>query len=138
MGNTIAACINNSESETHMHNVINLPSPSLKSGPDGNTYIQLLWEFQRFSKDLGWGGTKNFEPTDLGRWSNESEKIFGETLASVAPLVPPGYCIEQNWSIVVKKRIRQVKNADGGDVDETGITDRFGWHYCNSFTSRSW
>eukprot|EP00607_Mallomonas_marina_P011214 CAMPEP_0182424786 /NCGR_PEP_ID=MMETSP1167-20130531/11052_1 /TAXON_ID=2988 /ORGANISM="Mallomonas Sp, Strain CCMP3275" /LENGTH=119 /DNA_ID=CAMNT_0024604871 /DNA_START=361 /DNA_END=721 /DNA_ORIENTATION=+ len=84
---------------------------------------QLLWEFQRFNKELGWGGLQNFETGDLGRWSNESEDVFGETLASVAPPVPTGYSIEQNWSIVVKKRIRHVKKCDGGDVDETGITD---------------
>mmetsp|Transcript_2827 Transcript_2827/g.2987 ORF Transcript_2827/g.2987 Transcript_2827/m.2987 type:complete len:173 (-) Transcript_2827:68-586(-) len=139
MGNSITACID-TESDNTKLSIINIsPTPdSTKSENNNGTMSQLLWEFQRFNKELGWGGLQNFETGDLGRWSNESEDVFGETLASVAPPVPTGYSIEQNWSIVVKKRIRHVKKCDGGDVDETGITDRFGWHYCQSFKSNAW
>jgi len=111
-------------------------STPLKLG--GTTKIQILWEFQRFDPALGWGAGKNFETNDPGRWATEDETSFGDTLASVAPVIPDGYKVDINWAIVVKKKIRKMKRSEGGDVDDTGITDRFGWHYAKAFNSRKW
>ncbi len=107
---------------------------------EGKSYqiIQILWEFQRYNPTMGWGGTNNFETGDPGRWATENEETYGDSLTSVAPLVPDEYVIEQNWTIVVKKRVKKKKKSEGGDVDETGITDRFGWHYGKSFKTKTW
>eukprot|EP00602_Paraphysomonas_sp_CaronLab_P004089 CAMPEP_0185023762 /NCGR_PEP_ID=MMETSP1103-20130426/6392_1 /TAXON_ID=36769 /ORGANISM="Paraphysomonas bandaiensis, Strain Caron Lab Isolate" /LENGTH=128 /DNA_ID=CAMNT_0027556503 /DNA_START=168 /DNA_END=551 /DNA_ORIENTATION=- len=106
--------------------------PSLK--PIEN---QLLWEFQRFKKSIGWGAGQNFDPNDPGRYASHDMKIYGDTLQSVAPPVPPNYRVDQGWTIVVQKRIVKSKNG-AGNVDETGITDRFGWHYAKAFNSDKW
>ena len=99
---------------------------------------QIVWEFQRFHSLYGWGAGSNFEPGDPGRWSSHDMKKFGETLDEVAPEIPPGFKIELNWAIVIHKRSKKMKNEDGGDIDATGITDRFGWHYSTDFYSRTW
>lgn len=99
---------------------------------------QLVWEFQRFQPNTGWAAGGNFNSADPGRYASYNRKIFGESLQTVAPIVPPGYNVDQNWKIVIQKRVRKIKLADGGDVDETGITDKFGWHYGDSFLSSNW
>eukprot|EP01041_Mallomonas_annulata_P005567 gene5567-11203_t len=150
MGDALSVCIDNSEESEFQNKKISLQSPinniilseekSDKSGKSekSDEKHQILWEFQRYNSILGWGGCNNFESGDPGRWTTEKEDVFGDTLASVAPPIPEGYRVEQNWSIVVRKRIRKMQSSEGGEIDQTGITDRFGWHYAQTFKSKAW
>jgi hypothetical protein len=99
---------------------------------------QLVWEFQRYQPNIGWAAGENFENSDPGRYASYNRKTFGDTLQSVAPEVPPGFKVDLNWRIVVQKRIKSKSLSEGGNIDETGITDKFGWHYSNSFFAAKW
>jgi hypothetical protein len=42
--------------------------------------VQIIWEFQRYQKGVGWGAGDNFNSNDPGRFSSYDRKIFGNTL----------------------------------------------------------
>jgi hypothetical protein len=107
-----------------------------------NIRRQIVWEFQRYNDATGWGGSKeNLLPSDPGRWSTASKSKFGESLVSVAPLIPPGYCVDLGWAIVVQKP-RAVGPGAGSHSPQPqlqpGVTDMFGWHYAPAFDSKVW
>ena len=98
-----------------------------------NNTQQIIWEFQRFNPETGWGAGNNLMPDDPGRWATQTKDKFGDTLQSVAPPVPPNYRVDLGWAIVVQKR----KHRSSGPV-KASITDLFGWHYSNSFFASTW
>ena len=99
---------------------------------------QYVWEFQRYQKNTGWGAGQNFEANDPGRYANFDRSKYGDSFQSVMPVVPEGLRIDQSWAIVVKKRRNRRSNEQGGDIDSTDITDRFGWHYGRTFSTKTW
>lgn len=106
--------------------------------PKFTGYEQIVWEFQRYKENIGWGAGNNFEPNDPGRYSNYYGTLWGDTLESVSPSIPREYKIDLDWKIVVEKRIKERSSADGGNIDQTSIIDRFGWRYADSFKAEEW
>jgi hypothetical protein len=112
--------------------------------------IQIIWEFQRYQKGVGWGAGDHFDRGDPGRFSSFDRKVFGNTLQviifsylsssetqSVDPGVPPGFKVDLGWSVVFHKKVSEYKQGIGY-IDETSISDRFGWYYAKSFSADKW
>jgi hypothetical protein len=111
--------------------------------------VQCIWEFQRYKNGVGWGAGDNFEGGDPGRFSSFDQKAFGNTLQvmlliilsssekSVDPGVPQGFKIDLGWSVVFHKKVSDYKKGIGY-IDETSISDRFGWYYAKSFAADKW
>jgi hypothetical protein len=127
-----------------------------QNNPYLNSEHQLLWEYQRYKPGLGWAASENFESSDPGRYASHDGTHFGDTLQvlfydyeaqvvilyycqfqSVAPPVPRGYKVDEGWAVVIQRRVS--KRKDGvGLIDETCISDKFGWLYSDSFRSLRW
>jgi hypothetical protein len=56
---------------------------------------------------------------------------------SVDPGVPPGFKVDLGWSVAFHKKVSKYKQGVGY-VDQTSISDRFGWHYAKSFSAEKW
>lgn len=135
MGNTwdTFACI---EGDSEVPIDMSAIKDTSKSG--AQSIEQYIWEFQRYQKSTGWGAGQNFEANDPGRYASFDRCRYGDSFQSVMPDIPDGYRIDLSWAIVIKKRRNRRPNEEGGDVDSTEITDRFGWHYGRSFSTKSW
>jgi len=112
---------------------------------EANAGRQIVWEYQRFLPGLGWGAANFEDPGDLPlsaatnvRFATVDHERFGDSMAAVAPEIPPGWAVDLTWSIVVQRRIRKRAGRGGGDVDETGMSDRFGWHYGRHIRDDKW
>lgn len=107
-----------------------------------NNGRQIVWEYQRYDSDLGWGSANfidsDFPLTSKVRFATYDHSHFGDSIQSVAPPIPPGWKVDMSWAIVVQKRIRKRGKRGGGDVDETKMSDRFGWHYGNDLHGDKW
>lgn len=105
---------------------------------------QIVWEYQRFHPILGWGAANFEHPADLPldaatnvRFASVDHEKFGDSIQSVAPPLPKGWKVDISWTIVVQRRTRK-RGGRGGDVDETALSDKFGWRYANRFTDDIW
>ena len=88
---------------------------------EANAGRQIVWEYQRFLPGLGWGAANFEHPGDLPlcatanvRFATMGHERFGDSMASVAPPVPPGWAVDLSWSIVVPRRIRKRGGRGGG------------------------
>jgi hypothetical protein len=130
MGNTLTSCVIDEcfvEEEVEILDTHHMD--------DTNVRRQIVWEFQRYNDATGWGGSKeNLLPSDPGRWSTASKNRFGDSLLSVSPPIPPGYCVDLGWAIVVQKPRAGVPMYQY----QPGVTDIFGWHYAPAFDSKVW
>lgn len=104
-----------------------------------DTRRQIVWEFQRYNEGTGWGGSReNLLPSDPGRWATATKERFGDSLVSVAPVIPPGYCVDMGWAIVIQRARKAGAPGTPNATKQPGITDLFGWHYAPAFDSMVW
>ena len=72
---------------------------------------QIVWEYQRYSPQFGWGAGNFDDPGDLPlnaatnvRFASHHLEKFGDSIQSVAPLIPAGWQVDLTWTIVVQRR----------------------------------
>eukprot|EP01036_Dinobryon_divergens_P032696 gene32695-42341_t len=88
--------------------------------PDtGNVQHHMVFEFERWVGN--WGHDHDLLPTDPpGRWCSQDGKKFGPDADSVAPPVPEGYVITEDWSTT------------------STFADPDGWQYSTDFNYEFW
>jgi hypothetical protein len=64
-----AACIENMDRDYHF-----------AEEEEESSNVQIIWEFQRYQKGVGWGAGDYLNSNDPGRFSSYDRKFFGNTL----------------------------------------------------------
>jgi hypothetical protein len=103
--------------------LVDLNVYSMDARKAASIVAQIVYEYQRWKPVQGWGSTPapgHFMATDPGRWSNDDQSSFGDSIDSVLKKVGAKIEILKPWGAVGNEH----------DVD--------GWTYATNFNYLDW
>ncbi len=116
MGNTICVCLESSDNKECDYII----PPSSSGHLLGTEIDNYAYEYQHYT-ETGW----NALALAGRRYSTLDLLVFADSLQGTVAPPPPGFMLDQGWHVVVKRKVRLRDATQGGNIDETGISERY-------------